>query len=81
MFTERGGVRKCAMLNYSATSPPGIQTALEQLYLPTEVADALRYHIESVRRAIRQGRIKAIKTGRQWRVARAELDRLLREGL
>ena len=51
------------------------------LLLPSEVADALRYHIESVRRAIRQGRIKAIKAGRQWRVPRAELDRLLREGL
>ncbi len=69
-----GGVK--VIENHSTLSFGG-----SDLFLPTEVAQALRYHIESVRRAIRQGRIKAIKAGRQWRVPRAELDRLLREGL
>ncbi|MGZ5506681.1 MAG: helix-turn-helix domain-containing protein [Limisphaerales bacterium] len=45
------------------------------------MSQTLRWHPESVRRAIRAGRIKAIKIGRHWRVPGAELERLMEEGL
>lgn len=46
-----------------------------------EVARAIRYHPESVRRAIRQGRIHAIQFGAGWRIPAAELRRILATGL
>jgi len=52
-----------------------------RLYTPAHVAGVLAYHPESVRRAIRQGRIKAIKCGDGWRVRDDELERLCRDGL
>lgn len=51
------------------------------LLLTSELAALLRLHEESVRRCIRQGRIRAVKAGRHWRVAREEYDRIQREGV
>jgi excisionase family DNA binding protein len=48
--------------------------------LTSEFAEALRIHVESVRRFIRQGRLNAIKIGRHWRILRSELERIQREG-
>jgi excisionase family DNA binding protein len=45
------------------------------------LAALLSYHPESVRRAIRQGRIRALPYGRTWRVPADEVARILREGL
>ena len=56
-------------------------SSVSDLFLPIEVATALRLHAESVRRAIREKRIKAIKTGRHWKISADELARLKREGL
>ena len=52
-----------------------------QMFTTEEVAKRLRYHHESIRRAVRQGRIHAVKTGALWRVPAAELERIVREGL
>ncbi len=46
-----------------------------------EFAASAGLHPESVRRAIRQGRIPAIKFGRTWRIPPAAAERILREGL
>ena len=52
-----------------------------QLLRTDRVALAVDWHPGSVRRAIRQGRIKAVRVGQEWRVSTEELARLQREGL
>lgn len=44
-------------------------------------AQAFGYHVESVRRAIRQGRIRTVPFGRTYRIPLDEFARILREGL
>lgn len=46
-----------------------------------ELAAQIKYHPESVRRAIRQGRIHALPFGTGWRIPAAEVRRILCEGL
>jgi excisionase family DNA binding protein len=55
-------------------------TTPEHLYLPDEVAGIIRWHPESVRRAIRDGRIQAVKIGRGWRVRAGEIQKLIQQG-
>lgn len=52
-----------------------------QLLRTQRVAAVLNCHPGSVRRAIRQGRIKAVRVGQQWRVSAEELARMQNEGL
>lgn len=57
-------------------------TEIESQLLRTEhVAAVLQWHPASVRRAIRQGRIRAVRIGQQWRVSAEELARMQNEGL
>lgn len=44
-------------------------------------ARLIGYNHYSVTRAIREGRIKAVKFGRTWRIHRAEAQRILQNGL
>jgi excisionase family DNA binding protein len=46
-----------------------------------ETAEKIHYHPESVRRAIRQGRIHALQFGQGWRIPASELRRILATGL
>jgi len=46
-----------------------------------EAAEKFHYHPESVRRAIRQGRIHALRFGQGWRIPAPEARRILAEGL
>jgi excisionase family DNA binding protein len=46
-----------------------------------ELATVLGFHPESVRRAIRQRRIQAIRLGRFWRVPPGEVAYLMTNGL
>jgi excisionase family DNA binding protein len=57
------------------------ETSEARLYDPNAVARAFQWHPESVRRAIRQGRIHALRLGNGWRVPSDELARILRDGL
>ena len=50
------------------------------LLLTDEIAQIWRVHVETVRRAIRDKRLRALKVGRHWRVPRTELDRVAKEG-
>ncbi len=56
-------------------SQPSVGLTTEQL------AAAISYHEESVRRAIRQGRIRALPFGRNWRIPPDEVARILAHGL
>jgi len=58
--------------NTDDVSPP---LCSEGAYLSTaEVGSRLRFHIESVRRMIRDGRLPAIRIGKHLRVPRAEME-------
>jgi excisionase family DNA binding protein len=46
-----------------------------------ELAAQIKYHPESVRRAIRQGRINALRFGAGWRIPAREVARILTTGL
>jgi excisionase family DNA binding protein len=46
-----------------------------------ELAARIHYHPESVRRAIRQGRIHALPFGAGWRIPAQEVARILTTGL
>lgn len=57
-----------------------ISDAADDLLLTSEVASIIRVHQESVRRMIREQRLKALRVGREWRVRRRDLNALLDKG-
>lgn len=48
-------------------------TAPKELYSPEEVAETLGLHVRTVRRLIREGKIRATRIGKQYRVPAAAL--------
>lgn len=48
----------------------------EQLYSVEQVADLLGLHVKTVRNYVRDGRLKAVRIGKQYRIARADLESL-----
>lgn len=50
------------------------------MYTVQTVADILHMSYRGVLRLIKQGRIKAVKVGKQWLVSELELERVKREG-
>ncbi|MFF5206161.1 helix-turn-helix domain-containing protein [Streptosporangium sp. NPDC000396] len=48
----------------------------EEIYSVEQVADLLGLHVRTVRGYIRAGRLKAVRIGKQYRIARADLDAL-----
>jgi excisionase family DNA binding protein len=53
----------------------------ERHFTPTQVGQLLNFHPESIRRAIREGRIPCVYFGRAIRVAESVVQRILAEGL
>jgi excisionase family DNA binding protein len=49
----------------------------EEMYSVEQVADRLGLHVRTVRGYIRTGRLKAVRIGKQYRIARADLDALI----
>lgn len=49
---------------------------VEQQYSVEQVADLLGLHVKTVRNYIRDGRLKAIRIGKQYRISRADLEAL-----
>jgi excisionase family DNA binding protein len=49
----------------------------KDFYSPDEVAVLLKLHVRTVRRYIREGRLKASRIGKQYRVAVSDLDALV----
>ncbi|MGW5649537.1 helix-turn-helix domain-containing protein [Saccharopolyspora sp. NPDC003752] len=48
----------------------------EEMYSVEQVADRLGLHVRTVRGYIRSGRLKAVRIGKQYRIARADLEAL-----
>lgn len=46
-----------------------------------QVAQCIDWHPESVRRAIRQGRLHAIKLGREWRISPETMENIRLQGI
>jgi hypothetical protein len=67
-----------AAANNSATTDA---TSRPALWTTSGLATAVGYHPESIRRAIRQGRIRTVRFGRGHRISDAEAQRILKEGL
>jgi excisionase family DNA binding protein len=49
----------------------------KELYSAEEVAEQLGLHVRTVRGYVRDGRLKAVRIGKQYRIARADLEALL----
>ena len=49
------------------------------MYSVEQVAERLGLHVRTVRTYVRDGRLKAVKIGKQYRIARADLDALTGE--
>lgn len=60
-------------------SGPGIPLQIANLITLTEAARLAGVNPASLRHAIRQQRLSAIKPGRDWMVERAEIERYIRE--
>jgi excisionase family DNA binding protein len=52
-----------------------------QAYTPKYVAAAVSVHEETIRGALRSGRLPGVRIGTQWRITHATLLALLRNGL
>lgn len=48
----------------------------EEIYSVEQVAERLGLHVRTVRGYIRAGRLRAVRIGKQYRIARADLDAL-----
>lgn len=48
----------------------------EQLYSVEQVADLLGLHVKTVRNYVRDGRLKAVRIGKQYRITKADLEAL-----
>ncbi|MEU4782572.1 helix-turn-helix domain-containing protein [Micromonospora sp. NPDC023633] len=48
----------------------------EEMYSVEQVAERLGLHVRTVRGYIRAGRLRAVRIGKQYRIARADLDAL-----
>jgi excisionase family DNA binding protein len=48
----------------------------EELFSVEQVADRLGLHVRTVRAYVRDGRLKAVRIGKQYRIARADLEAL-----
>lgn len=46
----------------------------QDFYTPEEVAERLRLHVKTVRQFLRDGRLRGARVGKQYRIARADLQ-------
>jgi excisionase family DNA binding protein len=54
--------------------PIGGPVVSNHLHTADEVAERLNLHVKTIRRYIRDGRLKAKRIGKEYRIARADLD-------
>ncbi len=46
----------------------------QELYSIEQVAERLKLHVRTVRRYVREGRLKAVRIGKQYRITRSDLE-------
>jgi acetyl-CoA synthetase len=51
---------------------------LEKLLLPAEVARILRVTTRTIERYCKQGKLRAVKVGRLWRIPKSSLEEFLK---
>ena len=49
-----------------------------RLYSPTEVAEYLSVNVQTVRRWIHQGKLRALRIGKFWRISKVQLEEFLK---
>ena len=59
---------------------PDIETQ-ERLLTPAEIVTRLSVSLVTVGRWLREGKLKGVKAGRQWRVRESELEAFLKGGV
>ena len=50
-------------------------------YTPKDLATTFGITVQAVYKWVRQGRVKAIKVGHEWRISESEYHRIMREGI
>lgn len=53
------------------------QEKAERPFTAQEAAEFMKVHINTITRWIKEGKIKAVKVDRHWRIRRSELERIL----
>src|ERR1700712_4967897 len=53
----------------------------KELFTADEVAERLGLHVRTVRNYVRDGRLKAVRIGKQYRISRANLEQLTGSGI
>jgi excisionase family DNA binding protein len=51
-----------------------VKTESQELLSVFEIARRLKLHVKTVRNYVREGRLKAVRIGKQYRIARADLE-------
>ena len=52
----------------------------QDLYSVEQVANLLDLHVRTVRNYVREGRLKAVRIGKQYRIAREDLEAMTGDG-
>ena len=50
---------------------------MKKIFTPDQVAKELSISVRTVRKWLRDGKIRGVKIGKSWRVSEAELERLM----
>ncbi|MHA1330914.1 MAG: helix-turn-helix domain-containing protein [Candidatus Hodarchaeales archaeon] len=66
--------RRKALIEY-------IESLTKEFYTLNDIAELLGLNWRTVQRYVKDGRIKAIKVGRQWRIPAEEYARIKKEGV
>lgn len=64
----------------TAIQPETAASGSQPLWTPTEFAAVVKMHPETIRKCVRQGRIKALHFGRGLRIPASEAARILEGG-
>jgi excisionase family DNA binding protein len=62
-------------------SEPVKKKSPEHLYTTDEAAEALRLHPATLRKYIREGKINALKIGKQWKIKQREITKIKKLGI
>ena len=53
---------------------------VQELYTPNELSEILKIDVETIRRFLREDKIKGVKIGHHWRVKESDLKDFIEQG-